>query len=188
MRPSKIARTRAYFGVVRPSLATWGSLVGGGCFVSSDLCAKFSPWSVMHRRAGIIPSGLNMDVVKSRSLRKGTSPARVANLEELPVFRAEEGGVTIAGLALAGAHTIQARTLQLKRVCCGTTVHAQFEFTCLMLPGTYFFGCGVRGTIDADEIVLHRVVDAVMCRVIPEPELIATALFDMAVTPRIRLL
>ena len=35
---------------------------------------------------------------------------------------------------------------------------------------------------------MHRVIDAVMCRVTPEPELIATALFDMGVTPRIRLL
>jgi lipopolysaccharide transport system ATP-binding protein len=92
------------------------------------------------------------------------------------------------GLALAGAQTIRSRTLQLRRAPNGSTAHVQFEFSCFMLPGTYFFGCGVRGTTGDEEIVMNRIVDAVMCRVAPEPELIATAFCDIGVTPRIKLL
>jgi lipopolysaccharide transport system ATP-binding protein len=95
---------------------------------------------------------------------------------------------TVEGLGLAGAHTIFSRTLRTKSVASGATAHVQFEFSCFMLPGTYFCNCGTFGTVASEPIVLHRIMDVLMFQVAPEPDMIAAGRFDIGAIPRIRLI
>jgi lipopolysaccharide transport system ATP-binding protein len=89
---------------------------------------------------------------------------------------------TVDGVGLAGAQTIHSRTHRLKAVAQATTARIRFEFIAAMLPATYFITCGILGTVDANRIVMHRIVDAVMFRVIPEVDLIATGKVDIGVS------
>jgi hypothetical protein len=64
--------------------------------------------------------------------------------------------------------------------------HVQFEFSSCMLPGAYFCNCGIFGTVDGEQVVLHRIVDALMFKVAPESDLIAIGKVDIGALPRIR--
>ncbi|MDO8459334.1 MAG: ABC transporter ATP-binding protein [Burkholderiaceae bacterium] len=52
-----------------------------------------------------------------------------------------------------------------------------FRFRCNLLPGTYFLNAGVVG---ADGSYLHRIIDAVMFSVVPEPECSGTGTIDFS--------
>jgi lipopolysaccharide transport system ATP-binding protein len=95
---------------------------------------------------------------------------------------------TVEGFGLGGAQTIYSRTLRTKRVTRNTIAHVQFEFSCSMLPGTYFCTCGLSGTLNNERIVLHRTIDAVMFKVAPEPDLIAIGRIDIGALPRVRII
>lgn len=72
-----------------------------------------------------------------------------------------------AGLEVAGANIELRRVLGADPVV-GDTLRVEFEFDCLMYPGTYFLSCGAMASIDGDEAYLHRLVDAFEIRVLPE--------------------
>ena len=44
----------------------------------------------------------------------------------------------------------------------------EFPFTCHTPPGYYFLNAGVLGTVDGEEIFLHRVLDIAAFQVQPE--------------------
>jgi lipopolysaccharide transport system ATP-binding protein len=66
----------------------------------------------------------------------------------------------------------------------GTTaskVHRQsFRFRCNLLPGTYFLNAGIVG---ADGAYLHRIIDAAMFVVMPEPDCCGTGTIDFSPLP-----
>jgi lipopolysaccharide transport system ATP-binding protein len=53
----------------------------------------------------------------------------------------------------------------------------RFRFRCNFLPGTYFLNAGVVGP-DGD--YLHRIIDAAMFAVLPEPDLLGTGVIDIS--------
>lgn len=57
--------------------------------------------------------------------------------------------------------------------------HVQFEFLCNFLPQTLFASCAVRGTIDGQVILLHRIFDAICFRVATEVGLQSTGIVDI---------
>lgn len=85
---------------------------------------------------------------------------------------------TASGIAIAGAHTSYSKSLVVERLSRGAVVRTRFEFTCILLPGVYFAVCGVRGKLADEEIVMHRIFDALAFRVAPETDLIATGQAD----------
>lgn len=95
---------------------------------------------------------------------------------------------TVQGFGLAGAQTASSRPLRIKNIMPGMVVNVQFEYSCSMLPGTYFCNCGIVGTVDSERVVLHRIIDAIMFKVAPEPDLIANGRIDIGAQPRIRIL
>ncbi|XOV84239.1 MAG: ABC transporter ATP-binding protein [bacterium] len=67
----------------------------------------------------------------------------------------------------------------------GVTYKVRFEFDCLLNPGVYFFNAGVQGskTGDSDPGYLHRIIDAVIFRVLPAEQQIATGLVNLRILP-----
>jgi len=93
---------------------------------------------------------------------------------------------TVDGRAVSGAQTNRARALRIAHVVQGSWIKVRYEFSNLLLPGTYFVSCGVRGVLGgAEEIVLNRVADVIMCRVAPESGLMATGLVDLDILPEV---
>lgn len=67
----------------------------------------------------------------------------------------------------------------------GSCLCAQFEFRCLLAPGTYFLSAGVLATIGEGEEYVDRRVDVVMFRVMPDANRIATGFVDLHVRPEL---
>lgn len=86
---------------------------------------------------------------------------------------------TLSGVQLSGAVSAPSLQASLPWVGAGQTLDVVFGFECLMNPGTYFLSCGVLGLVDGEECFLHRVVDAVALRVLPQVGNTATELVSM---------
>jgi lipopolysaccharide transport system ATP-binding protein len=86
---------------------------------------------------------------------------------------------TVDGHGLAGVQTIGSRTQRTPRVSAGSHGGVRVEFSCTMLSGSYFFNCGIFGTVGSGQIVMHRLADALMIRVAAEADLIATGRVDI---------
>lgn len=92
---------------------------------------------------------------------------------------------TISGLMLAGATTSISQKQRLSFISKGQIKKVRFEFTCNLLPGIYFWQCGVRGFINSEEIYMHRILDAICFRVLPEEDSILTGHFDLSINAQI---
>ncbi|MGF1460506.1 MAG: ABC transporter ATP-binding protein [Leptolyngbyaceae cyanobacterium] len=92
---------------------------------------------------------------------------------------------TISGVELGGmaSHPLEA---PIDYVAADTMIEIVFEFTCLLLPGTYFLNAGVLSRVDGEAVYLDRVVDAAMFRVQPESEIRATGIVDFQIKAHIR--
>jgi len=86
---------------------------------------------------------------------------------------------TIAGVELGGAVSAAAGSPASLSVAEGDVFDVAFEFDCRLLAGTYFLNCGLVGVTDGEETYLHRVVDAVAFRVLPEAGETSTGTVDM---------
>lgn len=66
----------------------------------------------------------------------------------------------------------------------GSDFLIEFEFTCLLNPGTYFCNFAIQGI---DGTLHHRIVDALVFRVLSKEVSRATGLIDIGFEPRIKL-
>jgi lipopolysaccharide transport system ATP-binding protein len=87
------------------------------------------------------------------------------------------GITTTTGVHLAGT---QCRASRIKEVRPATSVITRIEFLCTLLPGHYFVTCHVRGLTDAEEVPLHRIVDAAMFRVAFQGDVLSIGPVDIA--------
>ena len=94
---------------------------------------------------------------------------------------------SITGTALGGAST-RALYHGLPNVSRGEKIVAEWEFRCLLTPGTYFLNAGTTAVVDGEQIFLHRIVDAAAFRVQPEEQLTVQSSVDFIITPRLILL
>lgn len=93
---------------------------------------------------------------------------------------------TTSGLMLAGSSTFLSKKERIDKIHKSQTKKVKFEFTCNLLPGTYFWQCGVRSVINNEEdIYLHRIIDLVCCQVLPEENSILTGHFDLNISNKI---
>ncbi|WP_292235277.1 ABC transporter ATP-binding protein [Mesorhizobium sp.] len=95
---------------------------------------------------------------------------------------------TITGLVLSGAHNSDKDIFRVKQIEAGKEIVVSFEFNCLILPGTYFLGGSVFGETIFEQNLMHRVVDAVMFRVAPEQDLLASGHFDVGPSIKVTVL
>ncbi|GLQ88079.1 ABC transporter ATP-binding protein [Dyella flagellata] len=70
----------------------------------------------------------------------------------------------------------------------GTRIKASFRFTCRLAAGAYFLNAGVVGLVGEGETFLCRQVDAMMFRVMPDPNRLATGLVNLGIDPKIEFL
>jgi lipopolysaccharide transport system ATP-binding protein len=91
---------------------------------------------------------------------------------------------TMTGLELGGGVS-HALHRGVESVSAGETYHVTFEFRCLLPAGVYFVNAGVSALVADGETYLHRLVDAVMFRVKPEPESRVTGLVDFCISPAV---
>jgi ABC-type polysaccharide/polyol phosphate transport system ATPase subunit len=87
---------------------------------------------------------------------------------------------TIAG-SLSKAH-------QIPSVRPGETAEISFRFRCALLSGTYFVTTGCSGVVNYERCFLHRILDALMFRVAPEPHSFNLGHIDLQVEPSYELL
>ncbi|MCR9070822.1 MAG: ABC transporter ATP-binding protein [Alphaproteobacteria bacterium] len=67
----------------------------------------------------------------------------------------------------------------------GESVSVAFEFTCALMPGTYFANTGVNGLVDGERQSLHRILDALMFQVLPDSDDSVVGVVDLGLIPSI---
>jgi lipopolysaccharide transport system ATP-binding protein len=93
---------------------------------------------------------------------------------------------TTTGLELAGG--VSATVGEgIDLVEAGRELDVRFAFRCHLSPGAYFANAGVLGLSGESEQYLDRRIDAIMFRVMPDPDRLATGLVDIGIRPRISL-
>lgn len=95
---------------------------------------------------------------------------------------------TTTGLELGGATTARELKDCLPHVEANTSYCITFTFRCLLNQGMYFLNSGVMGEVDGIETYLHRMVDAVAFKVLPDNDNLATGIVDFGCRPEIKLI
>ena len=91
---------------------------------------------------------------------------------------------TISGVELGGMSS-HGDSHRIDYIAAGSLIRVKFEFSCLLLPGTYFLNAGVLGRINREEVFLDRAIDAAMFKVQPESGLRATGVVDFGIESHI---
>lgn len=93
---------------------------------------------------------------------------------------------TLTGVELAGA--VSARAEQsIVWVEQGAQLKLSFEFECRLAPGAYFMNAGVQGRIGEEETYLDRRIDALMFKVMPRTDRLATGFIDLVGPAKVEL-
>jgi lipopolysaccharide transport system ATP-binding protein len=88
---------------------------------------------------------------------------------------------TVTGFELGG-HVSHETGRGIDRMEKGTVVQPKFHFRCLLSPGTYFINAGVLGRVEGAEMFLHRLIDSVIFKVLPEEGFTGTGFVDFELT------
>ena len=85
---------------------------------------------------------------------------------------------TTTGVNLGGTVSAHDLTQGVRYISPGSSVRIEIRFNCMLNPGCYFVNCGVLGITDTEEIVLHRILDAGMFRVLHDNEKTVVGFID----------
>ncbi len=91
---------------------------------------------------------------------------------------------TTSGLELGGATHFEPDYRSVE-IAAGQVVRVQFEFCCRLFAGLYFMNAGVVTEEDGAAAFLHRIVDAIAFRVLPDPARRPAAYVDFDVRTRV---
>lgn len=91
---------------------------------------------------------------------------------------------TTTGLDLAGGASALAGE-GLEYVEAGRRIAVRFRFRCLLAPGVYFANAGVLALEGEAEQYIDRRIDAIMFRVMPNPDRLATGLIDLFIEAQV---
>lgn len=93
---------------------------------------------------------------------------------------------TPAGMDLGGAMSAPAPADGIPNIQQGSTANVEFEFKCILNPGTYFLNVAIFGSVANVEFALHGIIDAEVFRVVAEPKRLAIAIVDFGCQAMIR--
>ncbi|MBN8532354.1 MAG: ABC transporter ATP-binding protein [Alphaproteobacteria bacterium] len=88
-----------------------------------------------------------------------------------------KSGIELGGSGTAGPEDVIAEAPA------GSHFRVSFEFACLLLPGTYYANCGASGMVHGERTYLHRIVDACVFKVMPEPNMREGGIVDFRIDP-----
>lgn len=94
---------------------------------------------------------------------------------------------TVSGIELGGT-TLRSAGFALPVVEPGQIAQVRIRFKCLLNPGFYLANAGVLAFEGEGETYLHRIVDAVIFRVLPEAESLHSCYVDLEFKPSVVLL
>ena len=89
---------------------------------------------------------------------------------------------SMTGIELGGAASSPPGVPTCAVVHGGAEIGVDFEFACRLAPGVYFLNAGVVADVGGEETYVHRVIDALMFRVVAEEADTMTGLMDFACT------
>nr|WP_324257472.1 ABC transporter ATP-binding protein [Cellvibrio fontiphilus] len=92
---------------------------------------------------------------------------------------------TVSGVELGGATTAKDISSAVSVIKKGSLYKVSFEFDCALAPGVYFVNAGVSGEVGGVMSYLHRLVDAVTFRVLPEKASTQTGIVDFKIQPEV---
>ncbi|MFZ1814298.1 MAG: ABC transporter ATP-binding protein [Rhizobiaceae bacterium] len=90
----------------------------------------------------------------------------------------------VSGVALGGATTSFTPEMLISAKA-GEKRQMRFRFDAALTPGTYFLNAGVSGMIDGEWGFLHRILDVLAIRIVPDERRIATGMIDFNVVPEL---
>jgi lipopolysaccharide transport system ATP-binding protein len=85
---------------------------------------------------------------------------------------------TTSGIELGGAMTSASMVNAIPVVEAGKGFRVEFRFNASLNTGVYFMNAGVLGQVGEDDGYLHRLVDIIMFRILPDSDSHATAIVD----------
>ncbi len=85
---------------------------------------------------------------------------------------------TPSGVELGGATSVKKLAKGVPSVPSGSIIDINFHFNCMLNAGTYFLNAGVMGDVDGEDVMLHRLLDAEIFRVMDRSDSCATAIVD----------
>jgi lipopolysaccharide transport system ATP-binding protein len=94
---------------------------------------------------------------------------------------------TLKGHDLGGSRTLPWDRF-LDKVEAGQSYRIRFRFQTLLIPGVYFLNAGVEGLIEGKRAYVHRIMDAMVFRVVREKDLMPTGTVDFLIEPSMDLL
>lgn len=92
-----------------------------------------------------------------------------------------------SGLELGGSISASTRDQSIRFIEAGATLAVEFTFDCHLNPGVYFLNAGVLGSIDQEETFLHRKIDVIAFRVLPQKLSTSTEFIDFNCCPSVRI-
>lgn len=90
---------------------------------------------------------------------------------------------TVLGVEVGGYATSSLEK-PIELISAGSEYNVTFTFVCRINPGVYFLNAGAKAVDGEEEIYLHRVLDALMIRVMPEENQQSTGFVDFDVETR----
>lgn len=90
---------------------------------------------------------------------------------------------TVNGVELCGAKITYKKQNSLKHVLKNKTARLSFEFTCNLMPGTYFINAGVEQEVDHERQFMHRILDGLIFQVTSEEEVETVGLVNLQTQP-----
>jgi lipopolysaccharide transport system ATP-binding protein len=94
---------------------------------------------------------------------------------------------TLKGHDLGGGRTLPWDKV-IERVDAGQCYRIRFRFQTLLIPGVYFLNAGVEGLIEGKRAYVHRIMDAMVFRVVREKDLMPTGTVDFLIEPEMELI
>ena len=88
---------------------------------------------------------------------------------------------SITGVAIGGLQTFNAERLRYRSPQVGEPLDVRFEFTCCLNRGVYTLDVGVLGAIGDEPVVMHRIQDALLFRVVQDTPGGETGLVDLGI-------
>jgi lipopolysaccharide transport system ATP-binding protein len=157
--------------------------------LSDTLLETFDPGLVPHSPFEYVPRGANIHSFYITTLDGRPVNGLIASRKYRYGYKvsfSENGyhvrfGMLIkstSGLELGGGISTPTRAQSIPVVEAGTTLSVEFTFDCFLNPNIYFLNAGVLGSLDDEDTFLHRKIDAVAFRVLPQQVSTSTEFID----------